>query len=111
MSAFTESVVEKAALDWLGALGYSVLHGPEIAAGAQFVQSRVSSAGFALTSSTVPFSICSSSSVPSSSRSGSSGTSSGGFRNTTLNASASVLSHSDSFRTTTTSNARNNTPC
>jgi type I restriction enzyme R subunit len=33
MSAFTESVVEEAALDWLAALGYSVLHGPDIAAG------------------------------------------------------------------------------
>lgn len=33
MSAFTESVVEDAALACLEALGYSVLHGPEIAAG------------------------------------------------------------------------------
>jgi type I restriction enzyme R subunit len=34
MSAgFTESVVEDAALAWLGALGYAVLHGPDIAAG------------------------------------------------------------------------------
>ncbi len=33
MSAFTESVVEEAALDWLAALGYAVRHGPEIAAG------------------------------------------------------------------------------
>lgn len=31
--AFTESVVESAALAWLAALGYAVLHGPEIAAG------------------------------------------------------------------------------
>ena len=30
---FTESVVEEAALDWLGGLGYGVLHRPEIAAG------------------------------------------------------------------------------
>jgi len=30
---FTESVVEDAALDWLKALGYVVLHGPEIAIG------------------------------------------------------------------------------
>jgi hypothetical protein len=30
---FTESVVEDAALAWLKALGYSVLHGPDIAAG------------------------------------------------------------------------------
>ena len=33
MSRFTESVVEDAALAWLESLGYSVLHGPEIAAG------------------------------------------------------------------------------
>ncbi len=33
MSGFTESVVEDAALAWLEALGYEVLHGPEIAAG------------------------------------------------------------------------------
>ena len=33
MTAFTESVVEEAALAWLEALGYAVLHGPEIAAG------------------------------------------------------------------------------
>lgn len=33
MSRFTESVVEDAALVWLESLGYSVLHGPEIAAG------------------------------------------------------------------------------
>jgi type I restriction enzyme R subunit len=33
LSRFTESVVEEAALAWLGELGYSVLHGPEIAAG------------------------------------------------------------------------------
>ena len=32
-SAFTESVVEDAALGWLEALGYTVLHGPDIAAG------------------------------------------------------------------------------
>ncbi len=31
--AFTESVVEDAALGWLESLGYSVLHGPDIAAG------------------------------------------------------------------------------
>jgi len=30
---FTESVVEEAALDWLGGLGYGVLHRPEIAVG------------------------------------------------------------------------------
>jgi type I restriction enzyme, R subunit len=33
MSNFTESVVEEAALEWLERLGYTVLHGPEIAAG------------------------------------------------------------------------------
>ncbi len=33
MSSFTESVVEDAALAWLEALGYSILHGPDIAAG------------------------------------------------------------------------------
>ncbi len=33
MSAFTESDVEVAALGWLEALGYTVLHGPDIAAG------------------------------------------------------------------------------
>ncbi len=29
--SFTESVVEEAALGWLEALGYTVLHGPDIA--------------------------------------------------------------------------------
>jgi type I restriction enzyme R subunit len=33
MSKFSESVVEDAALDWLKALGYTILRGPEIAAG------------------------------------------------------------------------------
>ena len=33
MSNFTESVVEDAALEWLGALGYTILHAPEIAVG------------------------------------------------------------------------------
>ena len=33
MSAFTESVVEEAALAWLASLGYAVLHGPDIVAG------------------------------------------------------------------------------
>jgi type I restriction enzyme R subunit len=33
VTAFTESLVESAALGWLGALGYAVLHGPDIAAG------------------------------------------------------------------------------
>ena len=31
MNTFTESVVEEAALEWLQGLGYTVLHGPEIA--------------------------------------------------------------------------------
>ena len=33
MSTFTESIVEDAALAWLGNLGYKVLHGPDISAG------------------------------------------------------------------------------
>lgn len=33
MAAFTESIVEDAALAWLEALGYVVLHGPNIGAG------------------------------------------------------------------------------
>ncbi len=33
MSSFTESIVEDAALAWLAALGYAVLHGPDIAVG------------------------------------------------------------------------------
>ena len=33
MSAFAESVVEGAALAWLGALDYTVHHGPDIACG------------------------------------------------------------------------------
>ena len=33
MTRFTESIVEEAALTWLGGLGYTVLHGPAIAAG------------------------------------------------------------------------------
>jgi type I restriction enzyme R subunit len=33
MGGFTESVVEEAALAWLAALGWSVLHGPDIAVG------------------------------------------------------------------------------
>jgi type I restriction enzyme R subunit len=33
MSSFTESVVEEAALEWFGALGYAVVHGPTIAPG------------------------------------------------------------------------------
>jgi hypothetical protein len=33
MSGFTESIVEDAALAWVEALGYTVLHGPDIAVG------------------------------------------------------------------------------
>jgi type I restriction enzyme R subunit len=33
VQSFTESVVEDAALAWLEALGYAVLHGPDIAVG------------------------------------------------------------------------------
>ncbi|HEV2008682.1 MAG TPA: hypothetical protein VGQ88_08160 [Burkholderiales bacterium] len=33
MSNFTEFIVEDAALAWLEALGYAVLHGPDIAFG------------------------------------------------------------------------------
>jgi type I restriction enzyme R subunit len=40
MSGFTESVVEDAALAWLEALGYAVLHGPEIAAGQPAAERR-----------------------------------------------------------------------
>jgi type I restriction enzyme R subunit len=36
-AGFTESVVEDASLAWLEALGYAVLHGPDIAAGEPFV--------------------------------------------------------------------------
>src|SRR5690349_8715721 len=32
-AGFTESVVEEAALGWLDSLGYTVVHGPEIAPG------------------------------------------------------------------------------
>ena len=35
MPAITESVVEDAALAWLEALGYAVLHRPDIAVGKQ----------------------------------------------------------------------------
>ena len=37
-SEFTESVVEEAALEWLTDLGYTVLHGPEIAPGEPFAE-------------------------------------------------------------------------
>jgi type I restriction enzyme R subunit len=33
MAGFSESVVEDAALAWLKALGYAVLHGPDFAVG------------------------------------------------------------------------------
>jgi len=35
MSVFSESVVEDATLAWLMGLGYQILHGPDIAAGAE----------------------------------------------------------------------------
>ena len=38
MSTFTESIVEDATLAWLESLGYSVLHGPDIAAGEPAVE-------------------------------------------------------------------------
>jgi len=38
MSAFTESVVEEAALAWLESLGYTILHGPDIAPGEPFAE-------------------------------------------------------------------------
>ena len=33
MTNFTESIVEEAALAWLEEMGYTILHGPEIAPG------------------------------------------------------------------------------
>lgn len=39
-TAFAESVVEQAAAIWLGALGYAVLRGPDIAAGALYHSGR-----------------------------------------------------------------------
>ncbi len=38
MSAFTESIVEEAALAWLESLGYAILHGPDIAPGEPFAE-------------------------------------------------------------------------
>jgi type I restriction enzyme R subunit len=38
MTAFTESIVEEAALAWLEGLGYAVLHGPDIAPGEPFAE-------------------------------------------------------------------------
>lgn len=38
MSAFTESVVEEAALAWLDSLGWTVRHGVEIAPGELWVR-------------------------------------------------------------------------
>jgi len=37
-AAFTESIVEDAALAWLESLGYTILHGPEIAPGEPFAE-------------------------------------------------------------------------
>ena len=38
MTGFAESVVEEAALSWLSALGYTVLHGPDLAYGQPFAE-------------------------------------------------------------------------
>ena len=38
MTAFTESIVEEAALAWLESLGYTILHGPDIAPGEPFAE-------------------------------------------------------------------------
>lgn len=38
MTAFTESIVEEAALAWLEGLGYAILHGPDIAPGEPFAE-------------------------------------------------------------------------
>ena len=38
MGVLTESVVEDAALAWLGSLGYTIKHGPEIAPGELFAK-------------------------------------------------------------------------
>src|SRR4030065_256532 len=40
-----ESTVEEAALSWLGDLGYSILHGPEIAPGELFAERQSYQAG------------------------------------------------------------------
>ena len=37
-AAFTESIVEEAALAWLESLGYTILHGPDIASGELFAK-------------------------------------------------------------------------
>lgn len=42
--AFSESVVEDAALAWLEGLGYAVLHGPAIAAGEPIAERLVDKA-------------------------------------------------------------------
>jgi len=36
--AFSESVVEEAALAWLESLGYAILHGPDVAPGEPFAE-------------------------------------------------------------------------
>jgi type I restriction enzyme R subunit len=48
-SAFTESVVEDAALAWLESLGYTVKHGPEIAPGELFAEQAAPVAKYATT--------------------------------------------------------------
>ena len=42
MTAFTESVVEDAALAWLESLGYTIKHGPEIALEVSGTKNRTS---------------------------------------------------------------------
>ena len=42
---FTESVVEEAALEWLEAKGWTILHGPEIAVGMPFAERAMMEAG------------------------------------------------------------------
>ncbi len=46
MSKLTESVVEEAALAWLKALGYPIVHGPEIAPGELVAELKDSSQTF-----------------------------------------------------------------
>ncbi|MFZ5556684.1 MAG: hypothetical protein ACOZDY_08180 [Pseudomonadota bacterium] len=54
MSEFTESAVEDAALAWLEAPGYAVVHGPDIAAGEPGAEYRKSGRDVALAGRTVP---------------------------------------------------------
>jgi len=47
-TGFTESIVEQAAIGWLEGLGYTVLHGPDIAAGEPGAERRASDYGRAV---------------------------------------------------------------